>query len=77
MKKQAKKNYPCLAKQLKKITILKTKIILLHKNFFLSPSKIRRCERIAKDITINGKYEDRRNKKTTKKPIWKINERFK
>ena len=30
-----------------------------------------------KKITINGKYEDRRNKKTTKKPIWKINERFK
>ena len=57
------------------------KIKSLHKKDFLSPSKIRRSERIAKKkiLTINkyGKCENRRNRKTTKKPIWKINERFK
>ena len=55
------------------------KIKSLYKKNFLSPSKIRRSERIEKKITINkyGKYEDRRNKKTSKKPIWKIKERLK
>ena len=43
MKNQANKNYPDLAKQL---TNKKTKS--LHKFFFLSPSKIRRSEGIAK-----------------------------
>ena len=55
------------------------KIKSLYKKNFLSPSKIRGSERIEKKITINkyGKYEDRRNKKTSKKPIWKIKERLK
>ena len=55
------------------------KIKSLYKKNFLSLSKIRRSERIEKKITINkyGIYEDRRNKKTSKKPIWKIKERLK
>ena len=46
-KKQAKENFPCLVKQLMKMTILQ-KIKSLHKICFLSPSKIRRSKCIAK-----------------------------
>ena len=44
MNKQVEKNYPRLAKQLMKTTILPKKLNC----FILSPSKIKRPERIAK-----------------------------
>ena len=47
MKKQAKK-LPSLSETIKKNDNSSKKIKLLHKIFFLSPSKIRRSERIAK-----------------------------
>ena len=81
MKKQAKKKLPSLSEAMNENDNSSKKIKSLHKNFFLSLSKIRRSERIAKKkiLTINkyGKYENRRNKRTTKKPIWKISKRFK
>ena len=80
MKKQAKKKLPSLSKAINENDKSSKKIKSLHKKIFQSPSKIRRSERIAKKILMINKYgknENRRNKKTTKKPIWKINERFK
>ena len=80
MKKQAKKKLPSLSEAINENENSSKKIKSLHKKIFLSPSKIRRSERIAKKILMINKYgknENRRNKKTTKKPILKINERFK
>ena len=77
--KGSKEKLPSLSEAINENDNSSKKVKSLHKKI-LSPSKIRRSERIAKKILmINkyGKYENRRNKKTTKKPIWKINERFK
>ena len=54
-------------------------IKLLHKIFFVSPSKIGRSERISKKKKMIDKYvkhEDRRNKKTTEKPVCNGNTNF-
>ena len=80
MKKQAKKKLPSLSEAINENENSSKKIKSLHKKISLSPSKIIIYERIAKKILMINKYgknENRRNKKTTKKPIWKINERFK
>ena len=77
--KTSQKKLSWLSEAINKNDNSSKKIKSLYKKNFLSPSKIRRSERIEKKITINkyGKYEDRRNKKTSKKPIWKIKERLK
>ena len=75
--KGSKEKLPSLSEAINENDNSSEKVKSLHKKI---RQKIRRSERIAKKILmINkyGKYENRRNKKTTKKPIWKINERFK
>ena len=75
--KGSKEKLPSLSEAINENDNSSKKVKSLHKKI---RQKIRRSERIAKKILmINkyGKYENRRNKKTTKKPIWKINERFK
>ena len=77
--KGSKEKLPSLSEAINENDNSSKKVKSLHKKI-LSPSKIRRSERIAKKILMINKYgknESRRNKKTTKKPIWKINERFK
>ena len=74
--KGSKEKLPSLSEAINENDNSSKKVKSLHKKI---RQKIR-SERIAKKILmINkyGKYENRRNKKTTKKPIWKINERFK
>ena len=64
--KTSEKKLPSLSEAINENDNSSKKIKLLHKFFFLSPSKIRRSERMQKKIlTINkyGKYENRKNKK--------------
>ena len=72
--KSSKKKLPSLSEAINENDNSSKKIKLLHKKFFLSLSKIRGSERIAKKKIITiikyGKYENRINRKTTKENLF-------
>ena len=72
--KSSEKKLPSLSEAINENDNSSKKIKLLHKKFFLSLSKIRGSERIAKKKIITiikyGKYENRINRKTTKENLF-------